>query len=78
MPHKWIDEGTLRWCWPELGSAPLMLQEISQATARFLGAGSQSRNRREICFSCEDALAICRETTSQRTPARKPFVGKRM
>jgi len=25
--RKWIDEGRLRWCWLELGSAVLMLQE---------------------------------------------------
>src|SRR5688500_12723775 len=27
MTHHWIDEGTLRWCWLELGGAAVMLQE---------------------------------------------------
>jgi lactoylglutathione lyase len=27
MTRKWIDEGTLRWCWLKIGDAAIMLQE---------------------------------------------------
>jgi catechol 2,3-dioxygenase-like lactoylglutathione lyase family enzyme len=28
MTKQWIDDGTLRWCWLELGGAAIMLQEF--------------------------------------------------
>jgi hypothetical protein len=28
MTKKWIDEGKLRWCWLELGTAALMLHKL--------------------------------------------------
>lgn len=31
MTNKWIDEGKLRWCWLQHGSAALMLQEFRKA-----------------------------------------------
>ena len=28
MTRKWIDQGKLRWCWLQIGSAALMLQQF--------------------------------------------------
>lgn len=73
MTRKWIDQGKLRWCWLELGSAALMLQEVRQEPARGkVGEGVS------IWFQCEDALAIYREITSRGIQAAKPFVGNGM
>ena len=77
--NQWIDEGKLRWCWLQHGSAALMLQEYPAQTrqrlaseAKVLGVGVS------IYFICEDALAIYREFTSRGVKAGRPFVGNAM
>jgi catechol 2,3-dioxygenase-like lactoylglutathione lyase family enzyme len=78
MTKKWIDEGKLRWCWLEIGSAALMLQEIwkegphAWVPVAKLGVGVS------ICFTCSDALAIYREVSSRGIQASRPFVGNGM
>ncbi len=78
MTKKWIDKGKLRWCWLQHGDTALMLQEFwkegphSQAHQGKLGEGVS------ICFICEDALAIYRETRSRGIEASRPFVGNGM
>lgn len=72
---KWEPEGRLRWCWLELGSAAIMLQQYWRdgrpggAPPGPLGQGVS------ICFMCADALAIYRELTSRGVAATRPFVG---
>lgn len=72
---KWEPEGRLRWCWLELGSAAIMLQQYWRdgrpggAPPGPLGQGVS------ICFMCVDALAIYRELTSRGVAATRPFVG---
>ncbi|MGH9932713.1 MAG: VOC family protein [Pyrinomonadaceae bacterium] len=78
MTRKWIDEGKLRWCWLQLGDAALMLQEFRKEghdSWRALGKVGEGVT---ICFICEDALAIYRETTSRGIKASRPFVGNSM
>ena len=78
MAKQWIDEGQLRWCWLEIGSAALMLQEIwkegphAWAPEGKLGVGVS------ICFICTDALAVYHEVTSRGIQASRPFVGNGM
>lgn len=78
MTRKWIDEGKLRWCWLEIGSAALMLQEFwrtgphTNVPEEKLGVGVS------ICFICADALALYREFTSRGIQATRPFVGNGM
>lgn len=78
MTKQWIDDGKLRWCWLEIGSAALMLQEIWKEGPHAwkpegkLGAGVS------VCFICTDALAIYREVTSKGIKAARPFVGNGM
>lgn len=78
MTKKWIDDGKLRWCWLEIGSAALMLQEFwhegpnAWLPEEKLGVGVS------VCFICEDALAIYREVRSRGIQASRPFVGNGM
>lgn len=71
---RWIDDGKLRWCWLELGSAALMLQE-SHASWKPEGKVGEGVS---ICFICEDALALYRAFTAKGIPAARPFVGNGM
>ncbi len=74
MTNKWIDQGKLRWCWLELGSAALMLQEYGKDKV-FTGKLGEGVS---ICFQCADALKIYREVTSRGIQAKRPFVGNAM
>jgi len=78
MTKKWIDEGKLRWCWLQIGSAAIMLQEIWREGPHAwvpegkLGVGVS------ICFICTDALTIYREVTARGIQSSRPFVGNGM
>ncbi|HJZ73841.1 MAG TPA: nuclear transport factor 2 family protein [Vicinamibacterales bacterium] len=78
MTHRWIDDGTLRWCWLCRGGAAVMLQEFwkdgphASAPAGRLGEGVSTY------FLCGDAIALYRELTSRSVPAKRPFVGNGM
>ena len=82
MKHWWIPDrvedkpdGRIRWCWLERGEAALMLQEFlpGQRPAQTLGTGVN------VCFICEDALALYREFKSRGVQTRtRPFAGNRL
>jgi uncharacterized glyoxalase superfamily protein PhnB len=68
-------DGRIHWCWLELGDAAIMLQEFRPGgrPKEALGAGVN------VCFQCEDALALYREFKSRGIQTRKrPFVGNRL
>jgi uncharacterized glyoxalase superfamily protein PhnB len=79
MRRRWIPEaaedkpeGRIRWCWLELGEAAIMLQEFlpERRPEDGLGVGVN------VCFQCEDALALYREFKSRGIQTRtRPFVG---
>jgi uncharacterized glyoxalase superfamily protein PhnB len=65
-------DGRIRWCWLELGEAAIMLQEFlpGRQPKETLGTGVN------VCFQCEDALALYREFKSRGIQTRnRPFVG---
>ena len=67
-------DGRIRWCWLELGEAAIMLQEFlpERQPKETLGTGVN------VCFQCEDALALYREFKSRGILTRKrPSVGNR-
>jgi len=69
---EWTPHGKVEWCWLDHGGAALMLQEyrpgLQPGAARGVGVS--------VCFMCDDALAIYRETTGRGlTVAQTPFVG---
>jgi catechol 2,3-dioxygenase-like lactoylglutathione lyase family enzyme len=80
VKHSWVPDrdnpdGRIRWCWLELGDAAIMLQEFlpERQPQETLGAGVN------VCFQCEDALALYREFKSRGIQTRKrPFVGNRL
>ena len=68
-------DGRIRWCWLDRGDAAIMLQEFQPGgrPKETLGTGIN------ICFQCEDALALHREFKSRGIPIpRRPFVGNRL
>lgn len=68
-------DGRIRWCWLELGDAAIMLQEFlpERQPNHPRGAGVN------ICFQCEDALALYREFKARGIQtANRPFVGNRL
>jgi len=71
----WTPHGRIEWCRLENGAAAIMLQEYREALrpAATLGVGCS------VCFTCEDALAIYRETRAKGLHTeKKPFVGNNM
>ena len=76
--NKWEPEGRIRWCWLTGGGASIMLQEFvkeghgGQRPEGVLGQGVN------LCFQCEDAVALYRELRSRGLEAREPFVGNSM
>jgi lactoylglutathione lyase len=70
MKHKWVVDGTLRWCWLALGGAALMLQ--GPRTDDKAGAGIV------LYFICEDAVAIYHEVRARGIEASEPQVGNGM
>src|SRR5258708_9073208 len=74
MKNYWIPDraedypdGRIRWCWLELGEAAIVLQEFlpERRPKEALGTGVN------VCFQCEDALALYREFKSRRVQTLK-------
>jgi lactoylglutathione lyase len=72
MKHWWIPDqadgqddykpdGRIRWCWLQLGEAAIMLLEFlpERHPKEARGTGIN------VCFQCEDALALYREFRSR-------------
>jgi lactoylglutathione lyase len=82
MTRWWIPDrpadkpdGRIRWCWLEHGEAAIMLQEFlpEHRPKETMGTGTN------LCFQCEDALALYREFKSRGVPIRtRPYVGNRL
>jgi lactoylglutathione lyase len=81
MKNHWIPDraedhpdGRIRWCWLELGEAAIMLQEFlpERRPKEVLGTGVN------VCFQCEDALALYREFKSRIQTLKRPSVGNRL
>jgi lactoylglutathione lyase len=78
MTKKWIYEGTVRWCWLELGGAALMLQDRRREEGGEWVPEGKVGDGVSIYFICDDALAIYREARKRNLKPRRPFVGNRM
>jgi lactoylglutathione lyase len=82
MKNYWIPDraedhpdGRIHWCWLELGGVAIMLQEFRPGgrPKETLGTGVN------VCFQCEDALALYREFKSRGIQTlKRPFVGNRL
>jgi len=76
LKNKWTPDAPdkIRWCWLELGSAALMLQEYNpgRIPSETRGVGTS------LCFQCNDALALYHEFKSRGLDPKEPFVGNHM
>jgi catechol 2,3-dioxygenase-like lactoylglutathione lyase family enzyme len=77
MTKKWIpdNDGRVRWCWLQIGSAALMLQEFRKQGQNAWTPEGKVGVGVSICFLCKDALNIYREITARGINAKRPFVG---
>ena len=75
MTHKWIDEGTVRWCMLQREGAALMLQDFRREQGESWSPEGKLGLGVSIMFICDDALAIYRELSARRIQASRPFVG---
>jgi GNAT superfamily N-acetyltransferase len=75
IKFKWEVDGSLRWCWIDLGSAALMLQEFSKDDPRRNASGGKFGVGVSINFICADAIAYYRQLRSRGIDAQVPFVG---
>jgi catechol 2,3-dioxygenase-like lactoylglutathione lyase family enzyme len=75
MTRKWIDGGRLRWCWLEIGSAALMLQEFRRAGPDSWVPAGKVGEGVSIYFQCGDALAVYRAAARRGANASRPAVG---
>ena len=78
MTHKWVDQGTVRWCWLQRGGAALMLQDFRRDEGKSWAPDGTLGLGVSIMFICDDALAIYREATAKGIQASRPFVGNAM
>lgn len=73
LKNKWEPRGGIEWCSLQLGGASIMLQEYrANAPAGKRGEGVS------VCFMCEDALTIYKQTISNGLSAGEPFVGNNL
>ncbi len=78
ITHKWVDEGTVRWCWLQRGGAALMLQDFRRDVGGIWSPEGKLGVGVSIFFICADALEIYREVTARAIQASRPFVGNGM
>src|SRR5687768_6281990 len=65
MTNRWDDEGRLRWCWLQLGTAAVMLQEFRREGHDAWVPEGKLGEGVTICYFCEDALAVYRFAKAQ-------------
>jgi catechol 2,3-dioxygenase-like lactoylglutathione lyase family enzyme len=78
MKYRWIDDGKLRWCWLDLGSASLMLQEFRKAGHDSWTAKGPVGEGVSICFMCADAIELYHDFQGRGLEPQRPFVGNNM
>ena len=78
MTNQWIHNGSLEWCWLQLGDGALMLQEVvppekySRELEGRVGLGMS------LNFTCRDALAFYHMVKERGIVTKRPFVGNHM
>jgi lactoylglutathione lyase len=73
LKMKWEPNGTIEWCWLQIGEAAIMLQEYRiNAPAEPRGKGVS------ICFMCDDALTLYSRLISRGIKVNEPFVGNNL
>jgi len=78
MTRQWAPEGRIRWCWLEIGSAALMLQEYWKDGHRGGGPSGPLAAGVSICFMCTDAIAIYHAAKARGLSPARPYVGNNL
>ena len=79
ITHKWIDGGTLQWCWLQRGGAALMLQQFRSDGPHASPRPDKVGDGVALYFICDDALMFYREVRARGVQVRsRPFVGNGM
>ena len=78
MTNQWVVNGRVRWCWLELGGAPLMLQEFATEGHDSWKPTGKVGEGVSLWFICRDALAVYDELRSRAIDASEPQVGNGM
>jgi lactoylglutathione lyase len=74
LKNKWEPRGKIEWCWLELGTASIMLQEYrNNIPIDKRGEGIS------VCFMCEDALTIYKQILlNGLSTSSEPIVGNNL
>ena len=74
IKHQWEPRGKIEWCWLELGTASIMLQEYrNNIPIDKRGEGVS------VCFMCEDALTIYKQILlNGLSTSSEPIVGNNL
>ena len=72
---KWEPDGDIRWCRLQLGGAGLMLQDFRKEDGSVRPPEGKLGVGVNICFQCQDALAIYHQAVERGLQAKEPFVG---
>jgi lactoylglutathione lyase len=78
VKNTWTPEGRIRWCWLELGSAALMLQEWGANDPYREKLGGHVGGGVGFNYQCQDAIAFYKIVTARGISVQKPFVGNSM
>jgi catechol 2,3-dioxygenase-like lactoylglutathione lyase family enzyme len=78
MAQKWVDEGTVRWCWLQRGGAGLMLQDFRREGGQAWSPEGKLGTGVAVMFICTDAVAIYHEAKARGLRPSRPFVGNGM
>jgi lactoylglutathione lyase len=78
MTKQWREGDRLRWCWLELGSAALMLQEFWREGHHRNVPDTKVGVGVSIAFICHDAPALYREFGARGIRATRPVVENAM
>ena len=73
LKQKWEPNGTIEWCWLQKDTAAIMLKEYrADVPQEKRGVGFC------VCFMCDDALGIYKESLLHGLSPAEPFVGNNL
>ena len=75
VARQWAPEGRIRWCWLELDTVAVMLQEYWKDGRPGGGPAGPLGPGVSICFMCADAIGLYHAARARGLEASRPFVG---
>lgn len=75
MTRQWAPDGRIRWCWLELDTVALMLQEYWKDGQPGGGPAGTLGQGVCICLICADAIAVYHNAKARGLQPATPFVG---